>query len=179
MYILDLGSLSISFIEDDEGHSVPHPKEYNLIYFTEIFSGTPRRGEALPSILSVPAARRGRRRAGERRSGRPPLRHARPEPEQPGLLQLAPPLQREHHLALLLRLHLHRRQGEDGGHHIGGRLQRLSLPAQVESQGKKAPHLDCPLLNSIASMHSLGLNRQLIINTTQKRSYYEVMTAFS
>ena len=126
-YILGLGSLSISFIEDDEGHTVPHQKEYNQIYLTEIFSGTPRRGEALPSILSLPAARRGRRRAGEWRS-RPPFRHTRPEPEQPRLLQLAPPLQRKYHLALLLRLHLHRRQGEDGGHHLGGRLQRLSLP---------------------------------------------------
>ena len=86
-----------------------------------------------PCCLS--RARRRQLRSGERRR-RPPLRHARPEPEQPGLLQLAPPLQREHHLAVLLRLHLHRRQGEDGGHHVGRRLQRVSLPAQMESQGE-------------------------------------------
>ena len=86
-----------------------------------------------PCCLS--RARRRQLRSGERRR-RPPLRHARPEPEQPGLLQLAPPLQREHHLAVLLRLHLHRRQGEDGGHHVGRRLQRVPLPAKMESQGK-------------------------------------------
>ena len=94
----------------------------------------------MPSFCSLPGARRRQRRSGERRGRRgwrrPPLRHSRPESEQPGLLQLAPPLQREYHLAVLLRLHLHRRQGEDSGHHVGRRLQRVALSAQVESQGE-------------------------------------------
>ena len=37
---------------------------------------------------------------------------------------------------MLLRLHLHRWQGEDSGHHVGRRLQRVALSAQVESQGE-------------------------------------------
>ena len=93
----------------------------------------------MPSFCSLSGARR-RRRSGERRGRgwrwRPPLRHSCPESEQPGLLQLAPPVQREYHLAVLLRLHLHRRQGEDSGHHVGRRLQRVSLSAQVEGQGE-------------------------------------------